>query len=354
MADRDHLFRIETLGRVASVGGLAACLLGVNPLAIGLLSLGTFIRWAIVGHHVSHGGYDKVPDAPPRYRSKVFARGWRRVIDWLDWMAPEAWRHEHNVAHHYRLGELADPDQPEENLEWLRQSRAPGWVRRLVVLGLSLVWKPAYYAPNTWTALENHRTRHTAPPLPLSGLFGAGEGRRRLVQVAVRCWLPYALWRFVLLPLPFALLSSHLYVAALLNLLLAELLTNAHAFWVIVPNHAGDDLLRFDTPATTRAERLYRQIVGSTNFGCGADHIDLWHGWLGYQIEHHVWPDLTLLQYRWVQPRLKALCAEHGVTYVQESAWVRMRKTMEVLTGDATMPRNTLALAAPAQEGVVS
>ena len=28
-----------------------------------------------------------------------------RVLDWLDWMLPEAWNHEHNSLHHYKLGE---------------------------------------------------------------------------------------------------------------------------------------------------------------------------------------------------------------------------------------------------------
>ena len=185
-------------------------------------------------------------------------------------------------------------------------------------------------------ALDNHRTRHTAPPLSLQELFST---RERLWRVILRCWLPYPIWRFGVLPLPFLAISQEAWAVALLNLVLAELLTNAHAFWVIVPNHAGDDLVRFDTPAKDRAERLYRQIVGSANYPCGRDSIDVFHGWLGYQIEHHVWPDLSMRQYRLIQPRLKALCERFDVPYVQESMWLRARKTMAVLTGTATMPR---------------
>jgi fatty acid desaturase len=344
-ADLTHLRRMEAVGWLATLLGLATCWIWVNPLTIFALSLGTFMRWAMIGHHTIHGGYDTVPGVPERFRSKVFARGRRRVVDWLDWMAPEAWKHEHNVAHHYRLGELADPDQPEENLEWLRRSSLPMWARRLVVIALSLVWKPAYYAPNTMNSLWNHKERHSGAPLSLTEMFTAKNGRARLKAVILRCWLPYPLWRFGLLPLPFLAISTTAWGVALVNLVLAELLTNAHAFWVIVPNHAGDDLLRFDTPATTRAERLYRQIVGSTNYTCGTDQIDVFHGWLGYQIEHHVWPDLTMRQYRLVQPRLAALCARHGVPYVQESMWARAKKAMDVLTGATTMPRGGVPLA---------
>ena len=347
-ADLTHLRRMEAVGWLASLLGLATAWIWVNPLTIFALSLGTFMRWAMIGHHTIHGGYDTVPGVPERFRSKVFARGRRRLVDWLDWMAPEAWKHEHNVAHHYRLGELADPDQPEENLEWLRRSSLPMWARRVAVIALSLVWKPIYYAPNTMNALWNHKERHSEAPLSLTEMFTAPSGRARLKAVILRCWVPYPLWRFGLLPLPFLAISTTAWGVALVNLVLAELLTNAHAFWVIVPNHAGDDLLRFDTPATTRAERLYRQIVGSTNYTCGTDRIDVLHGWLGYQIEHHVWPDLTMRQYRLVQPRLAALCARYGVPYVQESMWARANKAMDVLTGATTMPRGDSVGAAPA------
>ena len=95
----------------------------------------------------------------------------------------------------------------------------------------------------------------------------------------------------------------------LLNALLAEAITNFHSFLMIVPNHAGDDLYRFDGPVRHGQGEFYlRQIVGSVNYRCGGDGNDVMHGWLNYQIEHHVWPDLTLRQYRRAQPRLKALC----------------------------------------------
>ncbi|MFT5434070.1 MAG: fatty acid desaturase, partial [Myxococcota bacterium] len=56
-----------------------------------------------------------------------------------------------------------------------------------------------------------------------------------------------------------------------------------------------------------------------------------------YQIEHHVWPDLSMLQYQRVQPSLKALCEEFGVPYAQESVFKRLRKTLDIMTGGETM-----------------
>ena len=331
--------RMERWGWACTALGLATCWLGPNPIAVLGLALGAFARWTVVAHHACHGGYDRMAGAPQRWTSRAFARGWRRAIDWMDWMAPDAWRHEHNVAHHYRLGEQEDPDQPEENLGWLRRSSLPMPVRMALVLALSLVWKPVYYAPNTMNALLNHRRRHLGPPLPLGAWWRSLEGARRASVVLVRCWLPYAALRFGLLPAAFLAISHDAWHAALVNLLLAELVTNLHSFWIIVPNHAGEDLPRFDRPATGRAERLWRQVVGSANYATGTDRADFLQGFLNYQIEHHVWPDLTHRQYRLAQPLLKALCACHGVPYVQESLWRRCGKTLDVLVGRTTMPR---------------
>jgi fatty acid desaturase len=62
------------------------------------------------------------------------------------------------------------------------------------------------------------------------------------------------------------------------------------------------------------------------------------HGWLNYQIEHHLWPDMTLLQYRRAQPEVRAICERHGVPYVQESVWRRCAKAVAVIIGDTSMP----------------
>jgi cytidylate kinase len=39
-------------------------------------------------------------------------------------------------------------------------------------------------------------------------------------------------------------------------------------------------------------------VVSSANFRTGGDYNDFWHGWLNYQIEHHVWPNLSALSYQ--------------------------------------------------------
>ncbi len=80
-------------------------------------------------------------------------------------------------------------------------------------------------------------------------------------------------------------------------------------------------------------------MVGSTNYATGTELTDYAHLWLNYQIEHHLFPDLPMLKYREIQPRVRALCEKHGIPYVQESVWTRARKMVDVIVGKAKMRR---------------
>lgn len=89
--------------------------------------------------------------------------------------------------------------------------------------------------------------------------------------------------------------------------IVAELMTNAHTFIVVACNHAGDDLYRFSTACSPQsAEFLLRCSYAGVNFETGTDFIDIMYGWLNYQIEHHMFPNMTHLQYRKLQPLVSA------------------------------------------------
>ncbi len=47
---------------------------------------------------------------------------------------------------------------------------------------------------------------------------------------------------------------------------------------------------------------------------------------------------MSVLQYRKIQPKVRAVCERHGVPYVQEPMWTRVGKTIDVMVGDASMP----------------
>ena len=78
---------------------------------------------------------------------------------------------------------------------------------------------------------------------------------------------------------------------ATINLLLGDVITNIHSFICIVTNHAGEDMYRWRTHAKPLSGAFYiRAIVSSANYSAGNDYIDVLHGWLNYQAEHHCFP----------------------------------------------------------------
>ena len=126
-----HLKKILGWANMCYYGGLGVMFLlpqlgvaqafGANVLGAFMMSTAICARWTMVGHHVCHGGYNAAMtegnEIKGRFHRRKFARGpWNRIIDWMDWMMPEAWDVEHNHLHHYQLGEDADPDLVERNM----------------------------------------------------------------------------------------------------------------------------------------------------------------------------------------------------------------------------------------------
>ncbi|MBL4634844.1 MAG: fatty acid desaturase [Kofleriaceae bacterium] len=341
--DFDHLRKMERWGRACTALGYATAWTCPNPLSAFMLSTGNFARWAVVTHPISHGAYDCIDEAPDRYTTRGFAKGLRRLVDWMDWIVPEAWHEEHNILHHYHVGEVVDPDQLEQNTEWIRNSTMPMAARYAIIAAMSAVWKPVYYAPNTLKELRQTKARRAGDSDASEGnllklrtwtpLSAAGR------ELWFQCWLPYAGWKFVAIPALFTPLGPIAVTNVLINSLFAEVLTNLHGFLVITPNHTGEDIPRFDSKVSGKDEFFLRQIVGSVNYKTGGNLRDFMHGWLNYQIEHHLCPDATLLQMQEMQPRVKAMCEKHGLPYVQDSVFTRMRKTLDIMVGKTTMKR---------------
>ncbi|HYO73509.1 MAG TPA: fatty acid desaturase [Archangium sp.] len=338
--DLAHFRKIERWGRVCSALGYATAWLAPNPLSALLIAQGNTARWTMMAHHVTHRGYDRVPGMPEHRTGRAFASGWRRFLDWPDWIHPDAWRHEHNALHHGRTGETADPDLVEENTGFLRSSPMPLVLKYAVVAFFACTWKLTYYAPNTfleWRRAERRRTgeKDDGNNMRLITAFNplTADGR----AFWWTCILPYVGLRFVLLPALFAPLGAWAVLSVLANSVLAEVLTNIQSFVLIAPNHAGDDLYRFQDRAKNNAEFCVRQVIGSVNYATGNDGVDFLHGWLNYQIEHHIWPSLPMSKYQQVQPRVKALCEKHGVPYVQEGVFRRVKKLVDIMVGRNSM-----------------
>jgi fatty acid desaturase len=326
-ADLEHLYKIERWGKIATAVGMATAWMGPNVISALGLGLGRSTRWILM-HHVGHRGYDKVPGAPARYTSKVFARGRRRYLDWPDWMIPEAWIYEHNILHHSHTGEVQDPDLVERNSVPLRDPRVPKAARYGFVALMAASWKAYYYAPNTLREFT-----HRGKPMKADGT----DYPVPKLELLAKCYLPYAAMQFVGLPLLFSPLGPLAVASAFTNSVLAEIVTNAHTFAVVGPNHAGDDLYRFTDKPKTRAEHLARQVVGTVNFPTGGDLNDYAHLWLNYQVEHHLFPDMPMTKYQEAQPKVKAICEKYKIPYIQENVFSRVKKLVDIMVGNTQM-----------------
>jgi len=309
----------------------------------------------MIAHHTCHGGYNKQDDGTGRFTSIGFALGstFKRCRDWFDWMLPEAWNVEHNNLHHYRLGEPGDPDLVERNLDMLRTMPLPRPLKYAYVAILACMWKWYYYAPNTYKQLKIQQLKKegtvlteddgTHDAFTITSFLQLGESKKFGFgpwDYMRRVMGPYLLLRFLLLPAPLLLLPGGrlFYTNALWNLALADVVSNIHSFIIIATNHCGDDLYRFEESVTPKSGSFYlRAVTSSANFPTGGDVDDFLHGWLNYQIEHHAWPQLSMLSYQKAAPQMKAICEKHGVPYVQQNVFRRLKKTADIMVGAASM-----------------
>ena len=352
--DFQHLLKMERWGRMATFSGyflialisaLELTTAGINPImfwflavvAALLISTGNVGRWANVTHPVLHGAYDKVPNVPEKYTKKFYAKGARRHLDWLDWITPEAWSYEHNIMHHYHLGEIDDPDNVERNMQWLIQSKIPMWGRRIIVYLFAGTWKFSYYAPNTLRIIQNKKLKEENKKEVLDYEF---DPRTPFgFELWWNYYLPYGVIKFIVIPALFLPLGLTAMFNAFIIVLIAEYFANLHSFLVIVPNHSAEDIYMFNEPYKGHGEFYLRQIMGSVNYNTGSDLIDYAHGFLNYQVEHHIFPDMPLSFYQKTQPLIKKICKKHNLEYRQESVFKRIGMTIDLMVGKTKLLR---------------
>ena len=86
---------------------------------------------------------------------------------------------------------------------------------------------------------------------------------------------------------------------------------------IIFCGHFPDGALHFteeELEDETRAEWYLRQMLGSANF-TGGPLLHIMSGNLGYQIEHHLFPDLPSNRYAEISGKVRALCDKYDIPY---------------------------------------
>jgi NADPH-dependent stearoyl-CoA 9-desaturase len=98
---------------------------------------------------------------------------------------------------------------------------------------------------------------------------------------------------------------------------IANVVRNVWAYAIIFCGHFPDQTYTF-TPEEVEDENrgawYVRQLVGAANIE-GGPFFHVASGNLGYQVEHHLFPDMPSTRYGEIAPRVKEICERYGLPY---------------------------------------
>jgi linoleoyl-CoA desaturase len=99
--------------------------------------------------------------------------------------------------------------------------------------------------------------------------------------------------------------------------LTANFVRNVWAYAIIFCGHFPDQTYSFseeETAGETRGAYQVRQLLGAANIE-GSPLFHVISGNLGYQVEHHLYPDMPSTRYAEIAPRVKAICERYELPY---------------------------------------
>jgi NADPH-dependent stearoyl-CoA 9-desaturase len=105
--------------------------------------------------------------------------------------------------------------------------------------------------------------------------------------------------------------------SALVANAVANVIRNVWAYAIIFCGHFPDQTYTFtedEVEGETRGRWYVRQLVGAANIE-GSPLFHVASGNLGYQVEHHLFPDMPSTRYAEIAPRVKEICERYGLPY---------------------------------------
>jgi NADPH-dependent stearoyl-CoA 9-desaturase len=97
----------------------------------------------------------------------------------------------------------------------------------------------------------------------------------------------------------------------------SNIVRNVWAYAIIFCGHFPDQTYTFsqdETKDETRGERHVRQLIGAANIE-GGPLFHVISGNLGYQVEHHLYPDMPSTRYGEIAPRVREICERYELPY---------------------------------------
>jgi fatty acid desaturase len=259
-----------------------------------MLSVAKILENMEIGHNVMHGQWDWMND--PEIHSSTW--------EWDNVCPAEQWRHSHNYLHHTYTNVIGkDKDVGYEILR-VRADQP---------------WHPAYLGQPFWNVLLMLLFEHgvSLHDLDVDGLLkmqleDPEEFRRKLLDVG-RKHARQMRKDFLLFPL----LTGPAAVSTLTANATANVVRNIWSYAIIFCGHFPDGAEVFteeELEGETRGEWYLRQLLGSANF-TGNRLMHVMSGSLGYQIEHHLFPDLPSNRYPEIAVKVREVCAKYDLPY---------------------------------------
>jgi linoleoyl-CoA desaturase len=258
-----------------------------------MLAAGKILENMEIGHNVMHGQFDWMNDP------EIHSGTW----EWDNTCPAEQWKHSHNFVHHTFTNVIGKDNDVGYGI--LRVTRDQKWhpvnLGQPVynaLLALLFEWGVAVHDLDIVAIRKREKD-----PLELKRqLKGIWQKVRRQVGKD-----------YIIFPA----LSGPNFLTTLSANVTANLVRNLWSYMIIFCGHFPDGAEKFteeELENESKPEWYLRQLLGSANFE-GSRFLHVMSGSLGYQIEHHLFPDLPSNRYPEIAERVRALCEKYDLPY---------------------------------------
>jgi linoleoyl-CoA desaturase len=310
--------RVLLLGaryRPAQIAGTAA------------LSMAKILENMEIGHNVLHGQWDWMND--PQINSSTW--------DWDTASTAEAWKHSHNYVHHTFTNILGkDKDLGYEIMRIdPRQKWHPVYLFQPfynLVLAAFFEWGVAFHDLD-FEAIRTGKKSKAQVRRELAGI------REKAKNQVVKDYIAWPLLSGLAMAAVDAALEARRgggrrgglagvlrkafsggrdsYRSAAAANASANVVRNVWAYAIIFCGHFPDQTYTFspeEAEGESRGSWYVRQLAGAANIE-GSPLFHVASGNLGYQVEHHLFPDLPSTRYAEIAPQVKQICERYRLPY---------------------------------------
>jgi len=258
-----------------------------------LLGVAKILENMEIGHNTMHGQWDWMNDP------EIHSSNW----EWDTLQPAEQWKHSHNFIHHQYTNVLGMDNDIGYGI--LRVTREQKWHPVNlgnpifnILLGLFFQWGVSLHDLD----IESIR----------KGTKDKKEMKRQLKAINKK-WKTQLGKDYLLFP---ALTGPFFLHTATANAT-ANLMRNVWAYMIIFCGHFPDGAEHFtkeELDNETQPEWYLRQLLGAANF-TGGRMLHILSGNLGYQIEHHLFPDLPSNRYAEISIKVREIADRYDIPY---------------------------------------